>query len=59
MSEAERTMRFGDRVVWTSHIGKQRAGKFVTRFKVRVGFVLILGDDGKRHIMRAGKPVFA
>ena len=55
--ETERTMRFGDRVTWTSHIGKERAGKYITRLKTRPDFVLILGEDGKSHIMRANKPV--
>ncbi len=49
-------MRHGDRVKWTSGIGKERRGKYVTQLVTRPGFVLILGDDGKQHTMRAEKP---
>ena len=59
MSETERARTYGQRVTWTSHIGKERTGKYITRMITRPGFVLILGDDGRQHIMRAGKPVAA
>jgi len=50
-------MKHGDRVKWISGIGKQRTGEYIIEFKCNPGFVLILGDDGKQHTMRAEKPL--
>ena len=49
-------MKTGDRVKWISGIGKERTGRYIIAFKIRPGFVLILGDDGRQHTMRAEKP---
>lgn len=54
-AEKEVGVKSGERVTWVSRIGKERAGKYVTRMVTRPGFALVLGDDGNQHTMRADK----
>ena len=48
-------MKSGERITWVSHIGKERAGRYVTRMATRPDFALVLGDDGRQHTMRADR----